>query len=406
MKRILLAAITVLVALFFLFILSKFKPVAEKKETEKKYPVVEVVEVTKVNAPLVVRSQGSVEPVTSTTASAEVAGRILSVSENFVAGGEFSAGDELLVIDPADYKAALAQSEAAAAQAGLALSQARAKGEQAAREWQKIGGGREASDLVLQKPQLRAAEANLASAEATVAQALRNLERSKLKAPYNGRIQRTFMDVGSLASPGAPLAELYATDFYEVRLPLSLDDYAAVKKLGSNPTVTLMAEAGGETRKWEASVVRSEGMIDRASRSVYVVARLKREEGEELLVPGLFLQAEIHAGEMAGVARIPQKAFYENNSILIAKGEGNIRTVHFRDVVKGRTEGDDVLVMAGLETGDQVCITPLATPIEGMEIELFEGGAAAPAETAAETAAAPVPAADPEQGAAAGGVPQ
>ena len=72
-----------------------------------------VAEITSMN--LTVSSQGTVRPRTETSLVAEVSGKIVSVSIDFVAGGFFREGEVLLQIDPSDYRAGLKRAEAALA---------------------------------------------------------------------------------------------------------------------------------------------------------------------------------------------------------------------------------------------------------------------------------------------------
>ena len=66
-----------------------------------------------------------------------------------------------------------------------------ARAEQAVRDWEKLGLNRDPSDLVLRKPQLVSARARITAAEAAVDKAMRDLERTEIRAPYDCRIERT-----------------------------------------------------------------------------------------------------------------------------------------------------------------------------------------------------------------------
>ena len=72
----------------------------------------------------------------------------------------------------------------------LRYAEERARTERAELDWERLGNEGDPTDLVLRLPQMRQAEANLASAQARVKAAQLNLERTKIVAPYAGRILR------------------------------------------------------------------------------------------------------------------------------------------------------------------------------------------------------------------------
>jgi multidrug efflux system membrane fusion protein len=106
-------------------------------------------------------SSGEVLPHTKSTLIPQVSGEVIRVSPAFRNGGFFEAGEILIELDEADYRAAETEAEATLAQstAALALEVARAK--QAVAAWRDLGRGGEPSDLTMRKPQL--AEARAAS---------------------------------------------------------------------------------------------------------------------------------------------------------------------------------------------------------------------------------------------------
>ena len=105
------------------------------------------------------------------------------------------------------------------------LSEEQARVAQAEQDWQRLGNSKQAPDLVLRKPQLMAAQATVYSAEAGFSKAAElALERSNIIAPYTGRVLSKSVDVGQVVSVGTELAEIYAVDYVEIRLPLKNKD--------------------------------------------------------------------------------------------------------------------------------------------------------------------------------------
>ena len=128
------------------------------------------------------------------------------MSDNFREGGFFDKGDVLLEIDPADYETALTVAQANLAQARVRLAEEEAQSRQAELDWQRLGGDERPTELVLRVPQLALARANVAAAEARVREAERDLERTRISAPYDGRVLAKHVDVGQVVGPGTMLA--------------------------------------------------------------------------------------------------------------------------------------------------------------------------------------------------------
>ena len=173
---------------------------------------------------LSVFSQGSVSPRTETTLVAEVSGKIVNVSSNFVAGGFFRKDTTLLEIDPSDYQTSLKRAQANLASRKAQFADQKARSEQAMKDWRNMGRQGEPSDLTLRKPQLAEAHANVQAAEADLQKAKRDLERTHITVPYDGLVRTKQADIGQYVTPGTPLGITFDIDTAEIRLPLSASD--------------------------------------------------------------------------------------------------------------------------------------------------------------------------------------
>jgi RND family efflux transporter MFP subunit len=238
------------------------------------------------------------------------------------------------------------------------------KAEQAERDWERIARpGQTPNDLVRRIPQLAAARAKAEAMQAAVDRAMRDLERTKLRAPYDGRIRQKLVDLGTRVAKAGALAEFYATKTLEVRLPVPRQDSAFFDLKGQEIT---LKETGGQGRTWKAVVDRTEGEIQRANRSIMVVARIDGTPPDAPL-PGQFVHTEIEGLTIEKVVRVPRRAFVKSDLVMIV-GDGH--TVTTRQVKVVRTESDDVLVSEGIKDGEQLCVTALTAVIEGMEVNV------------------------------------
>jgi RND family efflux transporter MFP subunit len=360
-----LVAVAILAGGLALFVLlAKLKKTPLPSNPPKPFQEVETITARKLDLKVEIPAQGTIEPVTVTRAAAEVEGTVIAVSPEFEAGGNFKAGDVLLEIDPSDYKAALAQAEALLAEAKLQVVQEEMRAEQAERDWDRIAApGQKPNDLALRIPQLAATRAKVEAMQAAVDKAMRDLERTKLRAPYDGRVRKKLVDLGTRVAKAGALAEFYATGILEVRLPVPRQDAAFFDLRGQE---IILRESAGQGRTWKAVVDRTEGEIQRENRSIIVVAQIDGTAPDAPL-PGQFIHTAIGGRVIPQVVRVPRRAFAKSDRVLVVS-DGH--TVTTRQVKVLRTEKDDVLVSEGIEDGEQLCVTALTAVIEGMEVKV------------------------------------
>ena len=154
-----LVSITMVVAL----VAYKNSQRAERKPEATQAILVDIIKAELVSLNLTVSSQGTVKPRTETVVVAEVSGKIVSVSPDFVAGGFFHQGEVLLQIDPSDYRAGLKRAEAALASRKAKLADETARSDQALKDWQNMGKPGQPSDLGLRTPQMADARAKVSA---------------------------------------------------------------------------------------------------------------------------------------------------------------------------------------------------------------------------------------------------
>ena len=205
-------------------IMVQMRPEPPKKETVELDPLVEVLVLEHMTANFEINSQGTVLPRTETVLSAEVSGTITSISPKFIAGGVFDKNEVLMRIDPTNYEVAVKQADALVKQ----------------REIEYEGAVKLRSQGYRAEAELASAAAALATAEAELVRARRNLERTYIRLPYEGMVRSKETDLGQFVNPGSMLGVVFATDFAEVRLPLTDSDLAFVDL----PVATDMTPSG------------------------------------------------------------------------------------------------------------------------------------------------------------------
>ena len=358
--------------LFLAATLMATAPVLEPSSVEKLATTVRVVEIQPKSVQLKVNSQGSVMPSTESQLIPEVSGKVSWMSPNLVAGGYFDDQEILIRVDDTDYKTKLDR-----AQANLT----RAEAEQQHNEFEYRRMQSLVKRNLVSRSQLenslrayRVAEASLQDATANFNQAEKDLARTQIRAPFAGLVRSENVDIGQFVSRGSPIATIYAGNQAEVRLPIADRQLAFLNIPVSirgeipqefQPEVTLTAQYAGQTLEWKGNIVRSEAEIDVSSRMVQLVARVESTSNPVPLSIGLFVSAEIQGLAAKNIVVLPREALRNDNQVLVVDDENRLR---FRKIETLRLYQDDLLVQAGLEAGERVCISPLQTAIEGMVV--------------------------------------
>ncbi|MDO6527555.1 efflux RND transporter periplasmic adaptor subunit [Motilimonas sp. 1_MG-2023] len=378
--RFILPVFVLLVAGYGAWYLATHRPQAKTRPPAKPPIVnVQVLPLTWQGYQVSINSFGTIQPRSQGALVSQVAGSITKVSPNFVVGGFFEQGEVLVEVDNRDYLAALQIAEAALIQARLALTQEQAKAEQAKRDWQRLGKGKP-TELVLRKPQLAAAQANVASAKAKLSQAKLDLERTQIKAPYAGRLLTKQVDLGQFVGAGASLADIYAVDYVEVRLPLSEQQQALVslpelfrqqKSSPERPQVTISARFGRNSYNWQGEIERTESALDANSRQLYAIARIddpygRQNQDKPPLKIGQFVDAQIQGKSLERVMVLPRNAVYQGNQVIMFQDGVLLR----KTVAVIWADNDSFIVDGGLSEGDLLVTTPLGNIVSGTRAKL------------------------------------
>jgi len=334
--------VTIAVGVFIALLIRNGKPMpAEKAETEYKAPIVNVVPFEAGENQLWVGSQGVLEPSVKTQLVAQVAGNIALIGENFKNGERFEEGEVLLEIDDQDYRIAIAQAKAKAADARQLLAIEKGRARQAKREWRDLGS-EEANALFLRKPQLASAEAALVAAQAGVEKAELDLKRTQISVPYAGQVLQKNVEVGQYVTIGSMLGEVFDTRRAELRLPLtSAQRYLLGDSL--NKPVQLYTSVMGKRHFWEGRFVRFEAAVDTQSRQFFAVVQFDNPFFETKLLSGAqtesaalrptlavgqYLQVDIPGRIIANSYLIPRKALRQPSQLWLVDAKQRLQVVN------------------------------------------------------------------------------
>lgn len=378
----------VLVTILVVYLLLVNSPKAEPRESIKRLPILQTVTAKKVTVRVPVHTRGIITARTQVTLISEVNGVVKKVSPHFNSGGFFRQGEVLISIDPAFYLLEITKKKSAVDAANMHLEEVTARAHVARR-----GAKKNATDFALHIPQIKDAKSQLAAANADLQLARLKLSHTEIKAPFDGRIKSVNINTNQYVSQGELLADIYALDVAEVRLPISDHHLSLIdlprhyqneieQDIGESqinfPPVTLTGVIGGQAYSWKGSVVRSEGGVDE-NRLLYVVAEVNnpyiRDDTYYKRPPleiGRFVEAEIGGREQKRIIALPREAL---------RGENKVWTVNLNErlivrsvdvLYRGR---DQVFIRSGLDSGDKVVLTALDFVVDGMKVELADNKA-------------------------------
>lgn len=356
----------------------------EEKERPRRPPPLmieaEAEILNRVDYRVTLESQGIVQPHNQTSLTPRVSGRIIEISPKFESGSFFELNDVLLKLDPSDFLAAKISAEARLARAEATLAQEEARAKQALLDWQDLGYTTPPTDLVLRKPQLKEAKANVKAATAEVSEAVRALERTKVVAPYSGRVKERLVGLGQSISTGTTIGEIFSTDFAEIRLSLSARELTHVK-LPNNPddppvpvklTDVLTEDS---TLSWNGFIVRTEGTLDDRSRKLFVIARVDDPFGLQKKVDGPLrigqpVRATLDGALIPSVFVIPRKTLRRPNEILLINPEDS--TLLRQKITPIWSDKENLIVTEDLQEGWHLVTNRLASAPNGARVKIVK----------------------------------
>ncbi len=387
----------------------------------------------------VVGGYGRARPLRAADVAAEVAALVVSVADELEAGSHVDAGAELVRLDDRDFKLALARARSTVRQSQAEVTRDRSISENldaqiitatseletSERELDRIRGlarkgaaspseldgqtmqtsARKLAVLALESRRatsvadVERGKAGLERAEAAVAEAQNNLDRTVIRAPYAGRIVARSAQPGSRVAPGALLFRIVDTTRVEVPIALAAARFGSVR-IGARASLRL-SESGSVV--WEGTVARVSPGVDADSRTfqAFLVVEAPAASGadataESPVPPGAFVVAEIESTVHQNVFVIPRAAFIGDIVYLATEtpSEGSAAEAGSRRqalVHERRPEvllrlPDVVLARGGLEEGELVVVSNVEDIADGTRVRLIETGAADEANTSSDPA--------------------
>ncbi len=374
MKKIfsLFAVIVILLIGVFIskyFLTHKVKP--EQKELSYKGPLVKGIKIIKKDFRVKLIETGTVEPYRKFLVVPQVSGKIVYISPNFFIGKIIKKGEPILKIEKIDYEVAyfraLKQLKDAVLNYERILEEAKiSKNEiKSAKKEFKIY---KPSRLKLYIPQIESAKASVKYAQKTLELAKINLNRTIIKAPFDGFVLSKNCDYGEFLPTGKTVGAII--DISKVYVVVPLPDYELPFIDFNNKEVNLNINLSGNIYKFKGILLRTSNIISKTTGTIDLIIEVRNpyrvlKDNIKLFV-GAFVEVEIFGKLLKNVAKIPSFAIHNGNEIWIYK---NGRLYVEKTKIIKRTK-DYVYISEKINNGDIIITTHLPYVSNGMKVRL------------------------------------
>ena len=369
-KYIGISILVVSIVLTIIIILSKNKIETINLEVQK--PLVKVAPFARETINAKIKSQGFILPRDKITIYSEVNAKIDWIAKNMSAGSSFKEGDTLIKFDNRDYELALISAKSNVLNAKVNFEREQAEFDLANKEWNRLGSDI-ASDLALRKPQLEQAKAIWDASKAAFEKAQRNLERTIIKAPFNGRVINENISVGSNLFQGNPLANIFCTDYYQVRLPITDKDINFTglifdgEFIPSDKQLEVIIHLDNDNFI-EGKIIRTESEKDFRTKMVVLVAEIdpSKNINNSMITINQFVEAEIKGVRLDNIIQVP-RILLRDDSIWVVDIDYKLRKQKVEVI---RYENNLAIIKANINKSDNLLISRINTLFEGMLVDI------------------------------------
>ncbi|MEK0446334.1 MAG: hypothetical protein RLZZ399_1655 [Verrucomicrobiota bacterium] len=284
------------------------------------------------------RTVGTLKAVQGVTVTTDLPGIVVEIG--FESGQSVRKGDRLVQLENHQELAQLHAAEARRDLARLDLDRKREL----------------KSKSSLASSEVDTAESELRQAIASLEMAAALLARKQITAPFDGVLGIRQVSLGQFVNPGSPIVTMHSQD--PIHVQFTLPQHQVAVAAPGNALHVLVPGSAEEIRKGKISAIDSQ--IDDTSRSITVEGTLPNPDHR--LRSGMFVNVELPLTEEKDVLVVPASAVYYapyGDSIFVVKtSQGTdgkpAKTVEQQFVKLGEARGDQIRVLKGLQSGDEI----------------------------------------------------
>lgn len=182
----------------------------------------------------------------------------------------------------------------------------------------------------------------------------------QLFAPFDGTFTSVYLEVGSIANPGARIASMIRTDKLELEVPVRIEDAYWIN-IGDKVKVSTK----DRHVMWDGKVARKSNFMDASSQSIAIYISLASEAGKPMY-QGQYLMAEFASKTIEKCMEIPRNAIFNKGQVFVVEG-GKLK-IYNVDVLK---TNETTVLISGLSEGVDLVVEPLVNSKEGVNVEIL-----------------------------------
>ena len=347
--------------------------------------------------PLPVRGFGTVRPREEVDVAAEVGGRVVWVAPAFVRGGRIGRGDVLFRLDDADHRHRIARAETQIAEQQVELLRAEEEARIARSQYERFRSRRnappaeEAGPLVFWEPQVAAARAGVERARIALEEARLGLSRTEVRAPFTGLVRTESIGAGQFVEAGRAVGRIYATDVFEVVVPLADAEAALVPGLwatgagGADGRIaaSIVIDYDGLRFTWDGHVDRVDPTLDEQTPTVDIIVHVADPMAAGVyagggsadpaadvtnsppLQVGRLVEVQFAGATPAEYFTVRRAALRPGDEVWVVRGD-NLRIVPVR---VAQADDDVVHVTGALRAGEPAVVDGIEVAVDGMAVQ-------------------------------------
>lgn len=297
-------------------------------------------------------SIGTVLALQSITLRNELAGTVRQVS--LTSGQIVEAGTVLVALDVSVESAELQAQEAQAQLAATTLERLERLRQHQATSQEEVDQARAQRDVAL---------ANIARTKAIIA-------KKMIRAPFRARVGIADIHPGQYLNEGVELTTLQGvSNSTNVDFEVTQDVAAGLREGGS-----VQVSTADDAVPQAAKIVAIDAKVDPTTRNATVRARLT---GPHPPAPGASVRVQVPVGAVGTAVAIPVSALRKgpggDHVWLIAPDSSGTIRAHERAVQTGPVLGDTVLILSGIQPGDQVAASGSFKLREAVKVATSDG---------------------------------
>ncbi|MNH99775.1 Efflux pump periplasmic linker BepD precursor [compost metagenome] len=318
-----------------------------------------VATVTPADVPLTTEVVGETAGFREIDVRSRVGGILLK--RTYVEGQPVTEGQELFLIDPAPYQAALEQAQGSLAQEQARLNKARADKDRTIPLYRRQVVSRKDYDDTIAN--YEATLASLQAAQAKVKEAALNLGYTRVTAPIDGMASKSSQSEGSLITTSGDSGllttitqfdPLYVNFSYSEQDRLTFENSLKSGKLQAQDSTnwrTHIRLADGSVYPDAGKINFSDNRVDPQTGTIRARAIFDNKQGK--LLPGQFVRMTIELGVRKNAILIPERAIQQAQADRMVMVVGADNKVEPRLVKLGQSVEGGVLVESGLKAGER-----------------------------------------------------